>query len=71
MLWAELCALISKNPKEVKSLDVDAIMRSALRRYTDQIGALWTSLADYYVRSGLFERVRTFSTHLMLALTSI
>jgi len=59
MLWAELCSLISKNPKEIKSLDVDAIMRSALRRYTDQIGALWTSLADYYVRSGLFERVKT------------
>lgn len=57
MLWAELCDLISKNPKEIKSLDVDAIIRSALRRYTDQIGSLWTSLADYYVRSGLFERV--------------
>ena len=57
MLWTELCQLISKNPTEIKSLDVDAIMRSALRKYTDQIGALWTSLADYYVRSGLFERV--------------
>ena len=32
-------------------------MRSAIRRYTDQIGSLWTHLADYYVRSGLFERV--------------
>ncbi|CAL8074607.1 unnamed protein product [Orchesella dallaii] len=58
VLWNELCNLISKNPKEVTSLDVDAIIRSGLRRYTDQIGALWTSLADYYVRSGLFERSR-------------
>jgi len=57
MLWSELFILISKNPKEITSLDVDAIMRSALRRYTDQIGTLWTGLADYYVRSGLFERV--------------
>lgn len=57
MLWNELCTLISKNPKEIKSLDVDAIIRGGLRRYTDQIGSLWTSLADYYVRSGLFERV--------------
>lgn len=57
MLWTELCSLISKNPKDIKSLDVDAIMRGALTRYTDQTGALWTSLADYYVRSGLFERV--------------
>lgn len=41
-----------------RSLNVDAIIRGGLRRYTDQLGHLWNSLADYYVRSGLFERVR-------------
>ncbi|CAG2062579.1 unnamed protein product, partial [Timema podura] len=40
-----------------QSLNVDAIIRGGLRRYTDQLGHLWNSLADYYVRSGLFERV--------------
>jgi hypothetical protein len=40
-----------------RSLNVDAIIRGGLRRYTDQLGHLWSSLADYYVRSGLFERV--------------
>jgi uncharacterized membrane protein YjdF len=40
-----------------RSLNVDAIIRGGLRRYTDQLGHLWNSLADYYVRSGLFERV--------------
>lgn len=27
-------------------------------RYTDQLGHLWNCLADYYVRSGLFDRAR-------------
>lgn len=57
-LWNELCDLISKNPTEIKSLKVDAIIRGGLRRYTDQIGLLWNSLSDYYIRSGLFERAR-------------
>ncbi|GAB6022007.1 Pre-mRNA-splicing factor SYF1 [Chamberlinius hualienensis] len=57
-LWNELCDLISKNPTHVVSLKVDAIIRGGLRRYTDQIGILWNALADYYVRSALFERAR-------------
>merc|ERR1719412_393743 len=57
-LWNELCDLISKNPTKVKTLNVDAIIRSGLRRYTDQVGHLWNSLADYYIRAGLFERAR-------------
>ncbi|KAJ8679446.1 hypothetical protein QAD02_015233 [Eretmocerus hayati] len=57
-LWNELCDLISKNPTKIKSLNVDAIIRGGLRRYTDQAGPLWNALADYYVRSGLFERAR-------------
>lgn len=57
-LWNELCDMISKNPDKVFSLNADAIIRSGLRRYTDQLGHLWNSLADYYVRSGLFERAR-------------
>ncbi|KAH0564460.1 pre-mRNA-splicing factor syf1 homolog [Cotesia glomerata] len=57
-LWNELCDLISKNPDKIKSLKVDPIIRGGLRRYTDQVGSLWNSLADYYIRSGLFERAR-------------
>uniref|UniRef100_T1P7U2 Tetratricopeptide repeat protein n=1 Tax=Musca domestica TaxID=7370 RepID=T1P7U2_MUSDO len=57
-LWTELCELISKNPDKVHSLNVDAIIRGGLRRYTDQLGHLWNCLADYYVRSGLFDRAR-------------
>ncbi|KAF6023023.1 hypothetical protein EB796_018665 [Bugula neritina] len=55
-LWNELCELISKNPDKVTSLKVDAIIRQGLKKFTDQIGLLWNSLADYYTRAGLFDK---------------
>lgn len=58
-LWNELCELISKNPEKVKSLKVEPIIRQGIKRYTDQVGVLWNSLADYYLRSGHFEKVST------------
>lgn len=36
---------------------MDAIIRGGLTRFTDQLGKLWCSLADYYIRSGHFEKV--------------
>ncbi|XP_043362222.1 pre-mRNA-splicing factor SYF1 isoform X3 [Dermochelys coriacea] len=56
-LWHELCDLISQNPDKVKSLNVGAIIRGGLTRFTDQLGKLWCSLADYYIRSGHFEKI--------------
>ncbi|XP_006107698.1 pre-mRNA-splicing factor SYF1 [Myotis lucifugus] len=57
-LWHELCDLISQNPDKVQSLNVDAIIRGGLTGFTDQLGKLWCSLADYYIRSGHFEKAR-------------
>ncbi|KAJ8300429.1 hypothetical protein KUTeg_021948 [Tegillarca granosa] len=57
-LWNELCELIAKNPDKVTSLKIEPIIRQGLKRYTDQIGVLWNSLADYYIRGGHFERAR-------------
>lgn len=59
-LWHELCDLISQNPDKVTSLNVGAIIRGGLTRFTDQLGKLWCSLADYYIRSGHFEKVPLF-----------
>ncbi|CAL1689628.1 unnamed protein product [Lasius platythorax] len=70
-LWNELCDLISKNPAKIKSLNVDAIIRGGLRRYTDQLGPLWNSLADYYVRSGLFERARDIYEEAIQTVTTV
>lgn len=70
-LWNELCELISKNPDKVHSLNVDAIIRGGLRRYTDQLGHLWNSLADYYVRSGLFDRARDIYEEAVQTVTTV
>jgi pre-mRNA-splicing factor SYF1 len=70
-LWNELCDLISKNPDKVHSLNVDAIIRSGLRRYTDQLGHLWCSLASYYLRSGLFERARDIYEEAIETVTTV
>ena len=70
-LWHELCQLISKNPNEIHSLNVDAIIRGGLRRYTDQVGNLWNSLADYYIRSGLFERARDIYEEAIQTVTTV
>ncbi|KAL1124380.1 hypothetical protein AAG570_001009, partial [Ranatra chinensis] len=70
-LWNELCELISRNPQHIKSLNVDAIIRGGLRRYTDQLGHLWNSLADYYVRSGLFDRARDIYEEAIQTVTTV
>ena len=57
-LWTQLLTLITKNPHEVKSLDVDAVIRSGIKRYAHEVGNLYNALADYYIRLGLFEKAR-------------
>uniref|UniRef100_A0A2P2IVB4 Pre-mRNA-splicing factor SYF1 n=2 Tax=Rhizophora mucronata TaxID=61149 RepID=A0A2P2IVB4_RHIMU len=57
-LWLELCDLLTRHAKEVSGLNVDAIIRGGIRKFTDEVGRLWTSLADYYIRRGLFEKAR-------------
>lgn len=57
-LWQVLCDLLVKNPTKIVSLDADAIIRQGISRYTDQVGILWTSLADFYIRSGNVSRAR-------------
>lgn len=37
---------------------MDAIIRGGIRKFTDEVGRLWTSLADYYIRRNLFEKAR-------------
>lgn len=70
-LWNELCELMSKNPNKVHSLNVDAIIRGGLTRYTDQLSRLWNSLADYYVRSGLFDRARDIYEEAIQTVTTV
>ena len=56
-LWMELCDLVCGHPQEIKSLKVEPIIRSGIRRFTDQVGKLWNSLANYWILLGHFEKV--------------
>ncbi|KAF3964733.1 hypothetical protein CMV_011005 [Castanea mollissima] len=37
-----------QHANEVSGLNVDAIIRGGIRKFTDGVGRLWTSLAEYY-----------------------
>ena len=39
-LWLELCDMVTKHPNEVKGMKVDAILRSGIRRFTDEVRGL-------------------------------
>ncbi|ESO01455.1 hypothetical protein HELRODRAFT_100710 [Helobdella robusta] len=70
-LWNQLCDLVSKNPTKVVSLKVEPIVRQGIKKYTDQVGMLWNALADYYVRSQLFERARDIYEEAMLSVMTV
>ncbi|XP_062622386.1 pre-mRNA-splicing factor SYF1-like [Saccostrea cucullata] len=70
-LWNELCDLVAKNPDKVTSLKIEPIIRQGLKRYTDQIGVLWNSMADYYIRGGHFERARDIYEEAILTVITV
>ena len=58
-MWMKLCDLCANHPEEAsKSINVDAVIRSGINRFSDEIGKLWCRLANYYTRMGQFERSR-------------
>lgn len=71
MLWSDLCELICRNPGKVISLPSEAIIREGIRRFTDQQGKLWILLAEYFTRSGLFERARDVYEEAMASVSTI
>ncbi|CAG8471991.1 15026_t:CDS:10 [Acaulospora morrowiae] len=60
-LWMELCDLVCEHPHEIKSLKVEPIIRSGIRRFTDQVGKLWNSLASYWIKLQHFEKACIFT----------
>ncbi|VFQ63782.1 unnamed protein product [Cuscuta campestris] len=57
-LWLDLCDLLTQHATEVSGMNVDAIIRGGIRKFTDEVGRLWTSLADYYIHRKLVEKAR-------------
>jgi pre-mRNA-splicing factor SYF1 len=57
-LWMQLCDILTQHPEHIHSVRVEPVIRSALAKYTNEVGKLWTALAGYYVRIGNFEKAR-------------
>lgn len=56
-LWMEMAELLCEHPKEIHTIPVEPILRSGIKRYSDQVGKLWNSLARYWILQGNFEKV--------------
>ncbi|CAG2162641.1 unnamed protein product [Oppiella nova] len=70
-LWTELADIICKNPDKVCSLNSEAILREGIKRYTDEQAMLWISLAEYHIRSGLFDKARDVYEEAVLSVMTI
>ncbi|KAF8983985.1 hypothetical protein BGZ46_009026 [Entomortierella lignicola] len=57
-LWRQLCDIICSHPKDIKSLPIEKIIRSGIKRFTDQTGRLWNDLAKYWILLNHFEKAR-------------
>jgi pre-mRNA-splicing factor SYF1 len=62
-LWSDMVELMVNKAREIgdnttSGLDIDAIIRSGIERFSDQRGKLWTGLATYWITRGDFERAR-------------
>lgn len=62
-LWTEMVDLLVSKAKKIETgpqvgIDVDAILRSGIDRFTDQRGKLWAGLATYWITKGNFEKAR-------------
>merc|ERR1719428_1834144 len=70
-LWMDLCDLVSKHPADIKSLNIESIIRSGIRQFTDEVGRLWISLGDHFIRLGQFEKARDVYEEAMSTVTMV
>ncbi|PWA64196.1 tetratricopeptide repeat (TPR)-like superfamily protein [Artemisia annua] len=71
-LWLEFCDLLTNHASEISGLNVNEIIRGGIRMFSDEVGRLWTSLADYYIRRKLLEKARdVFEEGMMTVVTDV
>ena len=62
--WIMICQIINNYPelinfnKNDKIINVDKLIRHGIKKYTDEIGNLWVTLANYYIKIGLIDKAR-------------
>jgi pre-mRNA-splicing factor SYF1 len=61
-LWVELCELLSRHAAEIQTVKAEPIIRAGIARFSDMVGRLWVSLAEYHTRRGHFGKVCSRST---------
>ncbi|CAK9106423.1 unnamed protein product [Durusdinium trenchii] len=70
-LWMDLCDLVSKHPADIKALNIESIIRSGIRQFTDEVGRLWISLGDHFIRLGQFEKARDIYEEAMATVSTV
>lgn len=70
-IWSELCDLICRHPTEIRRLQVEAILRSGIARFTDQVGRLWCALGQYWILLGQFDKARDVFEEAMETVTTV
>ena len=54
--WVDLCEIVTRYPNDMEVINVDATLRGGIQKIDFETGRLWASLADYYIRRGLFDK---------------
>ncbi|KAF8772544.1 hypothetical protein HU200_005501 [Digitaria exilis] len=57
-LLLDLCDLIAKHPEDVVGMPVEATLCGAVRKFPEEAGVLWTTLAGHYARKGIHDKAR-------------
>merc|ERR1719443_2439772 len=70
-LWMDLTDLVSKHPAEIKTLKIESIIRGGIRQFTDEVGRLWISLGDHFIRLGQFEKARDVYEEAMATVSTV
>jgi pre-mRNA-splicing factor SYF1 len=70
-LWSDLLRLLVPHAARVSSLDVEAVIRSGIRRYPHEVARLWNALADVFTRQGLFDRARSVYAEALAAVVTV
>lgn len=69
--WLELCDIVSRHPKDVRSVPVEAVLRTGIKRFSDQVGRFWCALAEHFVRLGVFEKARDVYEEAVSSLSTV
>ena len=62
--WVMICQIINNYPecinsnKNEKYIDIDKLIRHGIKKYTDEVGNLWVTLGNYYIKIGLIDKAR-------------